>query len=113
MATATLTSKGQITIPVEVRHALQVGTGDRVEFVQIAPGRYVGEFSPDESGSFLVNVSGTVPQVEGGASALQPEIARSSCRSRRAATSSWQRRARSPNSRGCSASPRRSCRSRR
>ena len=40
MATATLTSKGQITIPVEVRHALQVGTGDRVEFVQIAPGRY-------------------------------------------------------------------------
>lgn len=40
MATATLTSKGQITIPVEVRHALQVGTGDRVEFVQIAPGRH-------------------------------------------------------------------------
>ncbi|CAN1487398.1 SpoVT-AbrB domain [Burkholderiaceae bacterium] len=40
MATATLTSKGQITIPVEVRHALKVDTGDRVEFVQIAPDRY-------------------------------------------------------------------------
>ncbi len=40
MPTATLTSKGQITIPVEVRNSLQVDTGDRVEFVQIAPDRY-------------------------------------------------------------------------
>ena len=40
MATATLTSKGQITIPAEVREALRVDVGDRVEFVQIAPGRY-------------------------------------------------------------------------
>jgi AbrB family looped-hinge helix DNA binding protein len=40
MTTATLSSKGQITIPVGVRNELQVHTGDRVEFVQIAPGRY-------------------------------------------------------------------------
>jgi len=40
MSTATLTSKGQITIPADVRQALQVDAGDRVEFVQIAPGRY-------------------------------------------------------------------------
>lgn len=40
MTSATLTSKGQITIPVDVRNALKVDTGDRVEFVQIAPGRY-------------------------------------------------------------------------
>ncbi len=40
MATATLTSKGQITIPADVRHDLKVDTGDRVEFIQIAPGRY-------------------------------------------------------------------------
>jgi len=40
MPTATLTSKGQITIPVDVRNELKVDTGDRVEFVQIAPGRY-------------------------------------------------------------------------
>ena len=40
MATATLTSKGQITIPVEVRKALGVDTGDRVAFVEVAPGRY-------------------------------------------------------------------------
>ena len=40
MTTATLTSKGQITIPAEVRTALGVETGDRVEFVAVAPGRY-------------------------------------------------------------------------
>lgn len=40
MTTATITSKGQITIPAEVRQAMQVETGDRVEFVEIEPGRY-------------------------------------------------------------------------
>jgi AbrB family looped-hinge helix DNA binding protein len=41
MTTATVTSKGQITIPAEVRQALHVDTGDRVEFVQIEPGQYL------------------------------------------------------------------------
>ncbi len=40
MSTATLTTKGQITIPVDVRRALNVEPGDRVEFVQIEPGRF-------------------------------------------------------------------------
>lgn len=40
MSTATLTSKGQITIPVAVREALGISAGDRVEFVEIAPGHY-------------------------------------------------------------------------
>jgi AbrB family looped-hinge helix DNA binding protein len=40
MTTATLTSKGQITIPAVVRESLGVATGDRVEFVEVAPGRY-------------------------------------------------------------------------
>ena len=40
MTTATLTSKGQITVPAAVREALGVDAGDRVEFVEIAPGRY-------------------------------------------------------------------------
>jgi AbrB family looped-hinge helix DNA binding protein len=40
MTTATLTTKGQITIPADVRNALKVDAGDRVEFVQIAPDRF-------------------------------------------------------------------------
>ena len=40
MTNATLTSKGQITIPVVVRKALGLEAGDRVEFVEVAPGRF-------------------------------------------------------------------------
>lgn len=40
MTTATISSKGQITIPANVRQALHVETGDRVEFVEIEAGRY-------------------------------------------------------------------------
>ena len=40
MTRATISSKGQITIPAPVRAALHVGAGDRVEFVEIEPGRY-------------------------------------------------------------------------
>jgi antitoxin PrlF len=40
MATSTITSKGQITIPAKVRAALGVSTGDRVEFVQVESGRF-------------------------------------------------------------------------
>ena len=40
MTTANITSKGQITIPIAVRKALHVRSGDRVEFVPIGPGRF-------------------------------------------------------------------------
>jgi antitoxin PrlF len=40
MPTATLTSKGQITIPLEVRKSLGLETGDRVEFVAEEKGVY-------------------------------------------------------------------------
>lgn len=40
MSTATMTSKGQITIPAIVRVALGVEAGDRVEFVQVEPGHF-------------------------------------------------------------------------
>ena len=33
MSTATVTSKGQITIPKEIRKLLQVEEGDRIDFV--------------------------------------------------------------------------------
>lgn len=41
MSNATVTSKGQITIPSAVRQAMQVGTGDRVEFVEVEPGQFL------------------------------------------------------------------------
>lgn len=40
MALATVSSKGQVTIPKQVRQGLGVATGDRIEFIEIAPGRY-------------------------------------------------------------------------
>jgi len=40
MATATLTSKGQVTIPAEVRAELGVNAGDRIEFVEIGEGQF-------------------------------------------------------------------------
>ncbi len=38
MTTAIVTSKGQITILKDVRVRLGIGTGDRVEFVEIQDG---------------------------------------------------------------------------
>ena len=40
MTTATLTSKGQITIPIEVRRSLKVDVGDCVEFIEVSAGCY-------------------------------------------------------------------------
>ena len=40
MTAATMTSKGQITIPQAVRLALGLGAGDRLEFVSTDDGRY-------------------------------------------------------------------------
>jgi antitoxin PrlF len=40
MAVATLTSKGQITIPSQVRRALGLEAGDRVEFIEHGRGQF-------------------------------------------------------------------------
>jgi AbrB family looped-hinge helix DNA binding protein len=40
MATATVTSKGQVTIPVEVRKDLGLKTGDKLFFVKRRDGEY-------------------------------------------------------------------------
>ena len=40
MATATMTSKGQITVPKEVRDDLKLVTGSKVMFVKLRGGQY-------------------------------------------------------------------------
>jgi len=40
MTTATVTSKGQLTLPKAVRTAMGVGPGDRVDFVRMEDGNF-------------------------------------------------------------------------
>lgn len=40
MSIATMTTKGQVTIPKPVREALRLAAGDRVEFVGLGNGRF-------------------------------------------------------------------------
>ena len=40
MTAATLTSKGQLTLPKDVRDALGVGPGDRLDFVRMEDGNF-------------------------------------------------------------------------
>lgn len=54
MSMATVTSKGQITIPVEVRRSLGLETGSRIEFILTDAGIYQ-----------LVPVTGTLRSLKG------------------------------------------------
>jgi AbrB family looped-hinge helix DNA binding protein len=40
MPTATMTSKGQITIPIQVRTALGLDAGDKIDFVEFEKGQF-------------------------------------------------------------------------
>lgn len=40
MATATITSKGQVTIPASVRAALGLDAGSRIEFIETEKGKF-------------------------------------------------------------------------
>ena len=40
MPEATLTSEGQVTVPVSVRRALRIDAGDRIDFVEVGEGRF-------------------------------------------------------------------------
>ena len=40
MPTATITAKGQITIPIEVRKSLKLKTGDKLDFLETETGRF-------------------------------------------------------------------------
>ena len=50
MASAAVTSKGQITIPIEVREELGLKTGDRIEFVKNEEGKF---FIQPKKGSIM------------------------------------------------------------
>ena len=50
MPTAAVTSKGQITIPIEVREELGLKTGDRIEFVRSEGGLF---FIQPKKGSIM------------------------------------------------------------
>jgi AbrB family looped-hinge helix DNA binding protein len=57
MATAAVTSKGQITIPVEVRKKLGLKPGDRVRFIEGENGEYI--LRPKTSS--IMDLEGCVP----------------------------------------------------
>jgi antitoxin PrlF len=41
MSTATVTAKGQVTIPADVRRRMRLDAGDRIEFVEVEDGEYL------------------------------------------------------------------------
>jgi AbrB family looped-hinge helix DNA binding protein len=40
MPTATMTSKGQITVPAQIRAALRLDAGDKIDFIEIEKGQF-------------------------------------------------------------------------
>jgi len=60
MPTATVTSKGQITIPIQVRRALGLKAGIRIDFYEVANGEYA--FRP-KTGS-IMEMRGCIPRLD-------------------------------------------------
>ena len=58
MSTATMTSKGQITIPIKVRKALGLKPGVRIDFYEVEDGEYA--FRP-KTGS-IMEMRGCLPK---------------------------------------------------
>jgi AbrB family looped-hinge helix DNA binding protein len=59
MSTSTLTAKGQITIPAEIRQRLSLSAGDKVHFVQLDDGSY--KFAP--ANAPMSSIKGIVPKL--------------------------------------------------
>lgn len=78
MPSATITSKGQITLPVEIRRALGVGPGDRVSFRTTSDGRVVVEPETLDLRSLKGSVRSTVKGVS--VEQMQQAIARAARR---------------------------------
>jgi AbrB family looped-hinge helix DNA binding protein len=60
MPSATVTSKGQITIPIEVRKALGLKPGVRIDFYEVEDGEYA--FRP-KTGS-IRDLEGCIPKLD-------------------------------------------------
>ncbi len=60
MPTATLTSKGQITIPVQVRNALGIETGDKIDFFEIEN----GQFAIKPRTASIRDLEGCIPKLD-------------------------------------------------
>lgn len=76
---ATVTSKGQVTIPKAVRDVLEIETGDRISFVLVDGGAVVGK-APD-----LLELAGVVPTPEDVAGLTFDEIRRAAWEAKRRA----------------------------
>ena len=60
MPTATMTSKGQITIPVEVRNALRLKPGVRIDFYELGEGKFA--FRPKNRS--IMEMEGCIPKLD-------------------------------------------------
>ena len=60
MPSATVTSKGQITIPIQVRTALGLKAGDRVDFVEIE----AGQFAIKPRTASIRDLEGCIPKLD-------------------------------------------------
>ena|ERR1035437_5191898 len=60
MPTATMTSKGQITIPIELRKALGLDRGDKIDFFQVAK----GEFRMIPRTASIRDLEGCIPKLD-------------------------------------------------
>jgi AbrB family looped-hinge helix DNA binding protein len=60
MPTATMTSKGQITIPVKVRKALGLKPGVRIDFYEVEDGEYA--FRPKNRS--IMELEGCIPKLD-------------------------------------------------
>jgi len=66
MSSATVTSKGQITIPASVRASLGIGVGSRIEFVEMENGQFaiVPSVSPIQSLKGMIRKPTTPVSIE-------------------------------------------------
>lgn len=71
--TATVTSKGQITVPKEVRDRLGLQQGDQLEFVSESGRTVLRKFVPEGENPFLKQI-GIIPSLPGNSVERQREL---------------------------------------